>query len=218
MPSPCAALVPFLPPLLPSAAPLETSRVAPTLDPPRGSLTLLLHAWRQGSGTAFGTLIDQVYDQLRALTAKRLHQIGNFITLSPTELIHEALLGVMQAPREFENRVHFFATMSLAVRSILVDHARARSAGKRGGGLLRVTLSNVVLGEAGTIVDLLAIEEALTQLEKLDPRCGQILHLTCFTGLTRGEIAGMLGLSVPTVDRELHFARAWIKRALSRDV
>lgn len=190
------------------------------MDPPGDSLTTLLDSWRQGSGTAFGTLIDQVYDQLRAIAAKRLSRSGGFATLSPTELIHEALLGVMASPREFENRVHFFATISLAVRSLLVDHARARSAGKRGGGLIRVTLSNVELGEPGDdgrIVALLVIEEALTQLEQLDARCGKVLHLTCFSGLTREEIAGLLGISVPTVDRELRFGRAWLNKVLASD-
>jgi RNA polymerase sigma factor (TIGR02999 family) len=179
------------------------------------SLTSLLQSWRQGSGTAFGRLIDQVYDQLRAIAARRLRQSSGLATLSPTELIHEALLGVMPAPGDFRNRVHFFATMSLAVRSILVDHSRAKSAGKRGGGLIRVTLSNADRGEEARLVDLLAIEEALTQLERLDARCGRIMHLTCFTGLTREEIAGMLGISVPTVDRELRFARAWLNKALA---
>jgi RNA polymerase sigma factor (TIGR02999 family) len=183
------------------------------------SLTMLLHSWRQGSSTAFGTLIDQVYDQLRAIAARRLRRSGGLATLSPTELIHEALLGVMASPREFENRVHFFATMSLAVRSLLVDHARARSAGKRGGGLIRVTLDAELGegGEEGRIVALLAIEEALTQLERLDARCGRILHLTCFAGLTREEIAGLLGISVPTVDRELRFGRAWLKKVMAGD-
>lgn len=184
---------------------------------PGDSLTALLQSWRKGSGTAFGTLIDQVYDQLRAIAARRLSHGNGFATLSPTELIHEALLGVMPAPGDFKSRVHFFATMSLAVRSILVDHARARSAGKRGGGLIRVTLSNVERGEENRIVDLLAIEEALTRLERLDARCGQIMHLTCFTGLPREEIAAMLGISVPTVDRELRFARAWLNKALASD-
>ena len=180
------------------------------------SLTALLGSWRQGSGTAFSTLIDQVYDQLHAIAARRLGQSHGLATLSPTELIHEALLGVMPAPGDFKNRVHFFATMSLAVRSILVDHARAKTAGKRGGGLIRVTLSNVDSGEEARLVDLLVIEEALTQLERLDARCGQVMHLTCFTGLTREEIAGLLGISVPTVDRDLRFARAWLSRALAQ--
>lgn len=182
---------------------------------PSDSLTALLHSWRQGSGTAFESLIDRVYDQLRAIAARRLRQSGGSATLSPTELVHEVILGLMDAPREFQNRVHFFATLSLAVRSLLVDHARARAANKRGGGLVRVTLSLAVLGDEGRIVDLLAIEEALVQLERLDARCGQVMHLTCFSGLSREEIAGLLGLSVPTVDRELRFARAWIRKALT---
>lgn len=188
-------------------------------EPTGDSLTLLLHSWRQGSGTAFGSLIDRVYDQLRAIAARRLRQSGGSATLSPTELVHEALLGVMAAPREFHNRVHFFATLSLAVRSLLVDHARARSAGKRGGGLARVTLSLAAFeGTGGQIVDLLAIEEALVQLERQDARCGQVMHLTCFGGLTREEIAGVLGISVPTVDRELRFARAWVRKALRQNL
>lgn len=184
------------------------------------SLTDLLQSWRQGSGTAFGDLLDRVYDQLRAIAARRLGQGGGgrgAATLSPTELVHEALLGVMPARREFRNRVHFFATVSLAIRSILVDHARARSAGKRGDGWVRVPLSGLDVGEEEAIVDLLAIEEALTRLEAMDPRCGRVLHLTCYGGLTREEIAGLLGISVPTVDRELRFARSWLNRALSRE-
>lgn len=188
-----------------------------TADPRSDSLTTLLQSWRQGSGTAFGTLVDQVYGQLRAIAAKRLGQSGVPSTLSPTELVHEALLGAMPAPAEFKNRVHFFATMSLAIRAILIDQARARSAGKRGGGMIRVTLSHAELGEGGGIVDLLAIEEALTQLERLDARCGRIMHLTCFAGLTREEIAGLVGISVPTVDRELRFARSWLNRMLAGD-
>jgi RNA polymerase sigma factor (TIGR02999 family) len=190
-------------------------------EPLRDSLTTLLRSWRQGSSTSFGTLIDQVYDQLRAIAAKRLCRSGRSATLSPTELIHEALLGVMASPREFENRVHFFATMSLAVRSLLVDHARARAAGKRGGGMIRVPLDDQMgeleeLGGESRTVALLAIEEALVQLERLDARCGRVLHLTCFAGLGREEIAGLLGISVPTVDRELRFGRAWLKKGLTR--
>jgi RNA polymerase sigma factor (TIGR02999 family) len=186
-------------------------------DSPTDSLTGLLQSWREGSGTAFSTLLDQVYGQLRAIAAKRLGQGSGPATLSPTELVHEALLGLLPAPRDFRNRVHFFATVSLAIRSILVDHARARSAGKRGGHLLRVTLSGLEVGEEEALVDLLAIEEALSRLEALDPRCGQVLHLTCYGGLSRDEIAGLLGISVPTVDRELRFARSWLNRALKRE-
>jgi RNA polymerase sigma factor (TIGR02999 family) len=187
-----------------------------TSDATTESLTTLLRSWREGSGTALGALLDQVYDQLRAIAARRAGE-GSGGTLSPTELVHEALLGVMPVPREFHHRIHFFATMSLAIRSILVDHARARAAGKRGGGLVRVTLAGLEVGEESEIVDLLAIEDALSQLERLDPRCGQVIHLICFGGLTREDIAGLLGISVPTVDRELRFARSWLNRVLRRE-
>ena len=188
---------------------------APRSEPP--SLTALLQSWRRGSGTAFGELIDQVYDQLRAIAAGRVRSGGPQVTLSPTEVLHEALLGLLPAPADFANRVHFFATLSLAIRSILVDHARARAAGKRGGGALRVTLVDVASDEAGggdAAVDLLVIDDALERLARLDARCGQIMHLKCFGGLSRDEIASFLDISVPTVDRELRFARAWLNKAL----
>jgi RNA polymerase sigma factor (TIGR02999 family) len=144
---------------------------------------------------------------------------GGAATLSPTELLHEALIGIMPSQMDFENRAHFFATMSLAIRSILVDHARARAADKRGGGeLVRVTLSDLEIGEESQAIDLLTIEQALTQLEALDPRCGQIMHLTYFAGLEQDEIALLLNTSVSTVTRDLKFARGWITRVLENAI
>jgi RNA polymerase sigma factor (TIGR02999 family) len=186
---------------------------------PSADLTTLLRAWREGSGTAFGNLIDQVYGELKAIAAKRLGVSGGAATLSPTELLHEALIGIMPSQMDFENRAHFFATMSLAIRSILVDHARARAADKRGGGeLVRVTLSDLEIGEESQAIDLLTIEQALTQLEALDPRCGQIMHLTYFAGLEQDEIALLLNTSVSTVTRDLKFARGWITRVLENAI
>lgn len=180
------------------------------------SLTNLLHAWREGSGTAFGTVIDQVYDQLRAMAASRVNRSGGSLTLSPTELLHEVLLKVMPAPMDWNNRAHFFATMSLAIRSVLVDHARARVADKRGGERIRVTLTgDVGGGEEAMAADLLALEQALTQLEKHDPRCGQVLHLTYFGGLSREEVASILNISIPTVTRDLRFSRAWVAKNMA---
>jgi len=179
------------------------------------SLTNLLHAWREGSGTAFGRLIDQVYDQLRTMAANRMKRSGGSLTLSPTELLHEVLVNVMPAPMDWNNRAHFFATMSLAIRSVLVDHARARLTEKRGGNRIHVTLTGVDPGEESMALDLLALEQALTQLEKLDPRCGEVMHLTYFGGLSREDIASLLKVSVPTVTRDLRFARAWLTKALA---
>lgn len=179
------------------------------------SLTTLLHAWRDGSGTAFATVIDQVYDQLRIIAANRVNRSGGSLTLSPTELLHEVLLKVMPSPMDWNNRAHFFATMSLAIRSVLVDHARARLADKRGGDRIRVTLTNIDVGEESMAADLLALEQALTQLEALDERCGKVMHLTYFGGLAREEVAAIMNISVPTVTRDLRFARAWLTKAMA---
>jgi RNA polymerase sigma factor (TIGR02999 family) len=182
--------------------------------PPANDLTTLLNAWREGSGTAFVNVIDQAYAELKQIAVRRLNQGGGSPTLSPTDLLHEALIGLMPTNMDFKNRAHFFATMSLAIRSILIDHARARAANKRGGDMVRVTLTNADVGEESQAIDLLAIEQALTELEKLDPRCGQIMHLTYFAGLEQDEIAALLNTSISTVTRDLKFARGWITRAL----
>lgn len=178
------------------------------------SLTAQLQAWHAGSDAALAAVMDRVYADLKKIAARRLSQSGGSATLSPTELLHEALADAMAAPTEFKNRAHFFATMSLAIRSILIDHARARMAQKRGGDAVRVTLTEADVGAESMVVDLLAIEQALSGLEQLDPRCGRVMHLAYFAGLSRVEIADILGISIPTVDRDLQFARGWLNRAL----
>jgi len=178
-------------------------------------LTTMLRVWRQGSGTAFSNVLDQVYSQLKSIAAKRLNLHGGSATLTPTELLHEALIGIMPTQMDFKSRAHFFATMSLAIRSILVDHARARAADKRGGDFVRVTLTGHDVGEESMAADLLAMEQALTKLEALDPRAGQVMHLTYFGGLEQEQIATLLEVSVPTVKRDLRFARAWLTKTLA---
>lgn len=177
-------------------------------------LTRLLREWRDGDGRAFSALIGQAYPALKRIAANRIGSQGGPATLSPTELVHETAMGMMRAPMDFANRVHFYATMSLAMRSILVDHARARAADKRDGGV-QVSLSRVDVGdEGGLAVDLLVLEQALTRLEALDPRCGHVMHLTYFGGLQQDEVAAVLDVSVPTVKRDLRFARSWLLKAI----
>jgi RNA polymerase sigma factor (TIGR02999 family) len=183
----------------------------------QSDLTTLLHAWRQGSDPAFSALIERVYGELTRIAVTRLNQFGGHSTLTPTELLHDALIGIMPTDMDFKNRAHFFATMSLAIRSILVDHARARGASKRGGDMLRVTFTNVDVGEESQAADLLAMDEALNQLEKMDARCGQVMHLTYFGGLSRDEISELLNITVRTVARDLLFGRAWVAKALASD-
>jgi RNA polymerase sigma factor (TIGR02999 family) len=180
-------------------------------------LTTLLHAWRDGSGAAFATLIDRVYGELRIIAASRVNRSGGALTLSPTELLHEVLIKVMPAPMDWADRTHFYASMSLAIRSVLVDHARARVTEKRGGGRVRVTFTDVIAGEESLVADLLALEESLVQLEQHDPRCGQVMHLTYFGGFSQEEVASLLNISIPTVARDLRFARAWLAKAMAGD-
>jgi len=191
------------------------ARAMTTLTPPATDLTGLLHQWRGGSETAFSHLIERAYDELKLIAARRLGRSGARATFSPTELLHEALIGIMPTQINFRDRVHFFATMSLVIRSILVDRARSCAGAKHGGDRLRVTLTNDRLGEDSMVSDLLAIDQALTQLEAQDARCGQVMHLTFFAGLSSEEIAATLDVSAATVRRDLSYARLWIARALA---
>jgi len=185
------------------------------LPPAGSSLTGLLQGWRNGSGTAFEAVLDEAYGRLKRIAQRRLSGFGGTPTLSATELLHEALIDVIPAsPVDWKNRAQFYATMSLVMRSVLVDHARSRSASKRGGGRVRVTLGDATLAVPETAIDVLAIDEALVKLEQLDARGAAILHLTYFAGFERQEIADLLQTSVATVDRSLRFSRAWLRMTL----
>jgi RNA polymerase sigma factor (TIGR02999 family) len=178
------------------------------------SLTNLLQAWQLGDGAAFSEVFEQVYGQLKKIAAQRLRDVAGDSTLSPTELLHEAVLRIVDAPKDWKNRAHFFATMSLTIRSTLVDHARTQASEKRGGGQFQITITDSAMGEESQVADLLALDQALNGLEAIDPRGAEVLHLTYFAGLEREEIAAVLDISRATVDRELKFARAWLHTTL----
>jgi RNA polymerase sigma factor (TIGR02999 family) len=183
--------------------------------PPADDLTTLLNSWREGDGRAYRQLIEQSYDELRLIAKKRLAMTPCLVTLSPTELLHESFCKIEGAPKEWQSRAHFFASMSLTLRSVLVDFARARLTEKRGGDMVRVTFNESELPLATSHdAGLVALDIAMAALEKLDPRCGEVVHLTYFGGLAREDIAEVLKISVPTVDRELRFARGWLRDAL----
>jgi RNA polymerase sigma factor (TIGR02999 family) len=122
----------------------------------------------------------------------------------------------MESPGAHPDRAHFFATVSLTMRRVLRDHARARLADKRGGDRVQVTLSSLAVGEESMAADLLTLDRLLDTLARNDPRAAQVMELTYFMGLQRQEIAELLGVSVPTVDRELRFSRAWLAEQLGR--
>lgn len=195
----------------------------PAARPPHGkvanteSLTLLLHAWKQGDPSAFERLVRAVHGDFLRMASSRLSG-HDAQTLTRGDLVNEAWLRLMQSPKDWANRAHFFATASLTIRSVLTDHARQRLAGKRGGPRVRLSLTEAEMGEESMAADLLTLDALLKQLAALDARSAQVIELTYFTGLQRDEIAQVLDVSLATVDRELRFARAWLAAHMNREL
>lgn len=161
-----------------------------------------------------------VYDELRRLAANALSRERHDHTLQPTALVHEAYLRLADEPSaRWENRSHFLAVASRAMRRVLVDHARGRNAAKRGSGAARVSLEDfeqVVVAVPGETVDLVALDEALARLGELDPRQARIVELRFFGGLSVEDTATIVGASPRTVKRDWQLARAWLKREMAR--
>ena len=166
------------------------------------------------SGTS-RELLPEVYDELRKLATARLARERHARTLQPTALVHDAYLRVdSTSERRWEKRGHFFAAAALAMRRILVERARHRQRLKRGGGAEHVEIDSAIGGADPRLTDLVAVDEALVQLEQADPRKAQIVTLRYFAGLSIEETAAALDLSPATVKNEWQFARAWLYRVL----
>lgn len=181
---------------------------------PAADVTRLLHAWSGGDARAAERLTELVYVQVRAIAGKHLRQFSGRLTLQPTELAHELFLRLIDSEVAWQDRRHFYGVVSVAMRRILIDAARARGSDKRGGNEIHVTLS-AAEDAARTEADAHELEEALEALRSLDPRKCEVVELNYLLGLKREEIAEVIGVSVPTVDRELRFARAWLKQKLA---
>lgn len=163
-------------------------------------------------------ILPVVYNELRRLAAGYLRRERPGHTLQPTALVHEAYVRLLdQRQIDFTNRAQFVGLAAVMMRRILVNHARDRIAAKRGGGAEHVSLTLAGEGIGAPEVDLLDLNEALTDLSESDPRKGQIVELKFFGGLTTAEIAELLGVSVATVERDWKFARAWLYRAIAGD-
>lgn len=184
--------------------------------PPADDATTLLRQWSHGKDLAArDRLLQMLYGQLRGMAAARLRG-GDERLLQPTMLVNEALMRMLDREVGYQDRVHFLSLAALKMRSVLVDHARAMAAAKRGGNERHLTLSRMELepAQSDDAVDVLALDSALRALEAVDPRAASAVEWMYFGGMGREEIAAAKGISIPTVDRDLRFAKAWLKRHL----
>lgn len=183
------------------------------MTPDLDDVTSLLKEWGAGQDGALEKLVPLVYRELRSLAASQLQGERPAHTLQPTALVNEVFLRLLDG-REvaWQNRTHFFALAARMMRRILVDHARARLAEKRGGGAVPLLLEASFDPAPMSDRALLALDDALAALKRMDSRQCRIVELRYFAGLTLEETAELLGVSVATVKREWTMARAWLRR------
>jgi len=194
----------------------EITQPLPEMTLADSELTQLLQAWRGGDRRALDRLLPEVYALLRRMASSRIGSNDRTPTLEPTALVHEALLRLMGQGADWQNRSHFLAIAALQMRAVLVDHARARMAAKRGGGAAMVTLGALdSQSQTRNEIDLLALDQAMDQLRAQDERTARVIEMNYFAGMQREEIAEVLAVSVATVDRDLRFARAFLSRQLN---
>jgi RNA polymerase sigma factor (TIGR02999 family) len=185
-------------------------------DGPRHDVTLLLAKWRGGDDQALEKLASLVYSELGRMAGRYLNHERTGHTLQTYDLIHEAFLRLIdQRHVDWQNRAHFFGIAAQMMRRILTDHARRRAAGKHGGGVRQVVLAEIPDIAARSDADIIAVDEALTELKEVDEGLAKIVELRFFGGLQHDEIATVLGVSSPTVGRRFRIAKAWLYRRLS---
>jgi RNA polymerase sigma factor (TIGR02999 family) len=178
-------------------------------------VTSLLASWRDGESGARDALVAHVYPELHRLAELHLSRERSGHTLQATALIHEAFIRLVEADVEWSGRAHFFAVAARVMRRILVDHAKARGALKRGGGAPALTLDEALVLAPEPSADLVALDEALERLHQQDARKAEAIELHYFGGLVNREIAEVLRVSAATVERDLRMAKAWLYQELT---
>lgn len=189
-------------------------------SPPGEELTRLLHEWSSGHADALPRLMELVYPELHRIAARHLGRERAGHTLQPTALVSEAYmrLAQQQPGKQWNDRTHFFAVAARVVRAVLVDHARARGAVKRGDGAVGVELQEAHASIAARPVDLLDLDAALVELEAMNAEQSRIVELRYFAGLSIDETAEALAISPSTVKRGWLAAKTWIRRRLDGDL
>lgn len=181
---------------------------------PSSDVTRMLREWSGGDPSAADRLLPVVYAELRRLAAGYLGRERAGHTLQPTALVNEAWMRLADQSTPWQNRAHFLGVAAGAMRRILVDHARRRRAQKRGGGDLRVTLTEDLASSGGKELDVVRLDEALERLGALDERQARLVTMRFFAGLTVEETAEALGVSEKTVKRDWAAAKAWLYREI----
>ena len=177
----------------------------------QGDISRLLVAWNGGDEAALQALIPLVYPELRRIARIHLARRASDDTLESAALVNEAYLKLVRSKGiECHNREHFFAVCAQMIRRILVDHARNRRYAKRGGSLVHVSLSDALLGTRARGVDILALDEALNSLAKVEARKVRVVEMRFFGGLSVEETSKVLKISPETVIRDWNFAKAWL--------
>jgi len=205
----------------PFGAVIESSEISGLTIIERGAVpntpnvTSLLLELRAGNSDAMSRLVPLVYRELRRLAAHYMKQERPDHTLQPTALVHEVYFRLVgRTDRNWQNRAHFFAVAAHAMRGVLVDHARANLAQKRGDGRLQVELDDAFGLAAPEPANLLVMDEVLKRLEQIDPRASRVVELRWFVGLSVEEVAHVLEISEKTVRRDWNFAKAWLQTEL----
>ena len=179
-------------------------------------VTQLLREWSGGRQEARDELLGLVYEPLRAIAGRHLNREREGHTLQPTALVHELYIKLVdQRSVAWNDRAHFFAVAAQVMRRILVDHARRKKSDKRGGGLIPVTIGAALDLAAAENFDVVALDVALENLEKIFPQQARIVELRFYAGLTIDEAASVLGVSPATISREWTMARAWLRREMN---
>ena len=189
----------------------------PTMSPQE--VTQLLADWGKGDRSALDKLLPLVHAELRRMARRQMSQERPGHTLQATALVNEAYLKLAgQQEFEWQNRAHFFAVVAQVMRHILIDHARAHTRDKRGGGAIQVSLDETVVLAEGQTEELIALDEALRSLEVVDPQKSKIVELRYFGGLSIEETADVLNISPRTVRREWQRAKAWLYRMITEGI
>jgi RNA polymerase sigma-70 factor (ECF subfamily) len=192
-------------------------KLEPTANLKREQVTVLLQAWSNGDPSAPEKLTPLIYSELRRLARRSMRRENPQHTLETGALINEAYLRLADWKNaRWENRAHFYGVASQIMRRVLVDYARSRSFQKRGGGARPVSIDEAIVPLPNQAPDVLALDEALERLAKLDSRKSRVVELRFFAGLSVEETAGVLNVSPFTVIRDWNFAKAWLHREIRR--